>query len=229
MKLIAIGDIHGRDQWKLIVEQAKWDICVFVGDYFDSFDIDAETQIKNFEAIVRFKVKSNKIVVLLMGNHDLHYLVDNERYSGYQDNPRIRQALKTASPHLTKICMFDQLLFSHAGLTKTWVTSRGIDQKNIVNEVNSLPLDAFKFIRSEGFDDSGNNKEQGCMWVRPQSLREDFWGSTTQVIGHTQVGSMVSVENKFILIDALQAGQYLYQDDNGCFIKNIEYGTTITD
>ena len=38
-KLVAIGDVHGRNTWKQIVEQEQPDTVVFVGDYFDSFDI----------------------------------------------------------------------------------------------------------------------------------------------------------------------------------------------
>ncbi|NBP57427.1 metallophosphoesterase, partial [bacterium] len=39
MKTIFIGDIHGRSIWKEIVEQEKPDRVIFIGDYFDSFDI----------------------------------------------------------------------------------------------------------------------------------------------------------------------------------------------
>ena len=39
MKTIVIGDIHGRDVWKEIVFQEQADRVIFIGDYFDSFDI----------------------------------------------------------------------------------------------------------------------------------------------------------------------------------------------
>ena len=51
MKLIAIGDIHGRDIWKQIVETEQPDTVVFVGDYFDSFNIPGIDQIHNFKNI----------------------------------------------------------------------------------------------------------------------------------------------------------------------------------
>jgi len=41
MKTIFIGDIHGQDTWKKIVESENPDRVVFIGDYFDSFDIGA--------------------------------------------------------------------------------------------------------------------------------------------------------------------------------------------
>ncbi len=36
MKIITIGDIHGRDFWKKILEEPM-DQLVFIGDYFDSY------------------------------------------------------------------------------------------------------------------------------------------------------------------------------------------------
>ena len=55
MKLVAIGDIHGRDIWKQIVETEQPNTVVFVGDYFDSFDIPGKTQIDNFKNIIQWK------------------------------------------------------------------------------------------------------------------------------------------------------------------------------
>ena len=39
MKTIVIGDTHGRSNWKLAIHQDKPDRVIFIGDYFDSFDI----------------------------------------------------------------------------------------------------------------------------------------------------------------------------------------------
>ncbi len=44
-----IGDLHGRDCWKWIVETEKADRYVFIGDYFDSFDIPGLLQMHNFK------------------------------------------------------------------------------------------------------------------------------------------------------------------------------------
>ena len=55
-KNIYIGDIHGRDIWKEIVEQHKdADNIVFIADYFDSFDIPGTVQLRNARDIVEFK------------------------------------------------------------------------------------------------------------------------------------------------------------------------------
>ena len=64
MKTIVLGDIHGRDIWKDIVAQEKADRVIFIGDYFDSFDIEPATQQYNFKEIIlvgnNMKIASNK-------------------------------------------------------------------------------------------------------------------------------------------------------------------------
>ncbi len=68
MKLVAIGDIHGRDIWKQIVETEQPNTVVFVGDYFDSFDIPGKVQIDNFKNIIQWKHDNPQCkVVLLIG------------------------------------------------------------------------------------------------------------------------------------------------------------------
>ena len=52
-KTIVIGDIHGRDIWKSIVAQENPDRVIFIGDYFDSFNIESVTQQHNFKEIER--------------------------------------------------------------------------------------------------------------------------------------------------------------------------------
>ena len=63
MKIIGIGDLHGRPYWKQIWEKhSDADKIVFVGDYFDSLDgytelpvYSAAEQIYNFREICALK------------------------------------------------------------------------------------------------------------------------------------------------------------------------------
>ena len=70
MKTIFIGDIHGRSIWKDIVAKENADRVIFVGDYFDSFDISGIDQIHNFKEICEFKRNSDGEVILLIGYRD---------------------------------------------------------------------------------------------------------------------------------------------------------------
>ena len=96
MKTIVLGDIHGRNVWKDIVFQEEADRVIFIGDYFDSFDIGPADQMFNFKEIIEFKEKNECEVIMLIGNHDFHYYPGGETYSGYQYGaaPAIRQLLK---------------------------------------------------------------------------------------------------------------------------------------
>ena len=84
MKTIIIGDIHGRNIWKDIVSKESYDRVIFVGDYFDSFNIPGIDQIHNFKEICQFVRDSDKEVILLVGNHELHYMSIGQIYSGFQ-------------------------------------------------------------------------------------------------------------------------------------------------
>ena len=71
MKTVYIGDIHGLTIWEKIVKyNPNADNYVFVGDYFDSYDISGIEQLINAENIVRFKKNieqtTNKKVYLLI-------------------------------------------------------------------------------------------------------------------------------------------------------------------
>ena len=77
-KTIAIGDIHGRKNWKKIVEEHPDDRIVFLGDYCDPYD-----QMRNFDVlnnlldIIELKKKRKDDIILLLGNHDMHYIYDD--------------------------------------------------------------------------------------------------------------------------------------------------------
>src|SRR4051794_4306602 len=126
MKIIALGDIHGRTLWKSIVIKETFDKIVFIGDYFDTHEgISAGQQKHNFRDIIQYKAANKDKVVLLVGNHDLHYLsAVGEQYSGYNrfNAIEIEELLLAAldNDYLQMCFIHEQFLFVHAGITKTW-------------------------------------------------------------------------------------------------------------
>jgi len=76
-----IGDIHGRSVWKELVDPEA--VNVFVGDYFDPYDRELvpELCVDNMHEIIEYRKHNPGKVVLLLGNHDLHYW-DGPRDSG---------------------------------------------------------------------------------------------------------------------------------------------------
>jgi predicted phosphodiesterase len=71
MKIIALGDIHGRTNWEKIVDnEMDSDKIIFIGDYFDSRDsISALEQIHNFKEIIKLKKIYPEKFIILFGNH----------------------------------------------------------------------------------------------------------------------------------------------------------------
>ena len=150
MKTIFIGDIHGRDIWKDIVSQEKPDRVVFIGDYFDSFDISGPKQIQNFKEIIAFKESGQCEVIMLIGNHCFHYMKYkgiHAQYSGYQHKYalQINHLFETNDHHLQMAYMMENILCTHAGVSVEWLAREtGLHAKTIkrLEEEESGPRDS---------------------------------------------------------------------------------------
>ena len=72
MKILVLGDIHGRTIWKDIFEKEDPDKVIFLGDYLHSREnISREDQIENLKLILDLKDAHSENVILCRGNHDL--------------------------------------------------------------------------------------------------------------------------------------------------------------
>ena len=122
-KIIIIGDLHGRIIWKKIVEDnPDANLFIFMGDYFDSFDIGTMEQMHNFRDIIAFRKDNPDKVITLLGNHDYHYTSGCiGSYSGFDYSIMFNMRLELDD--LIKegvLIMAHQIgnyLFTHAGVT----------------------------------------------------------------------------------------------------------------
>jgi hypothetical protein len=242
-RIIALGDTHGRTNWKDIADKElnQCDRFIFMGDYFDSHDKDSngKRQIENFKEILEFKSTNPEKVVLLIGNHDFHYIKGvGETYSGFQSvyameiGELVEQAIKDG---LIKVVHFeDGFLFSHAGLTKTWlnrlfrlnstesdVVKNNIDPRidevslKIINDYLVFQPKVFTFAMGDNFSQTGDDITQGPLWVRPYSLSKDKVDGVWHVVGHTQARKLSIVDDhQIILTDCLgESGEYLITEN----------------
>lgn len=230
MKTIAIGDTHGRNIWKEIVNQ-DFDKVIFVGDYFDTHDnITTIVQLANFQDIIDYKVNSGKEVVLLIGNHDYHYgLGYSERYSGYQERLAftISLLLRENLEHLKMAHIHDDIMFTHAGVSTVWLEDNKLEQGEFLDEkINTLfefKPDCFKF---EGYDLYGNDVTQSPIWIRPESLFKCSI-DMPQVFGHTQIRELKPYKfdnnkKEFWDIDTLGTSkEYIIIEDGVIKIKKL--------
>jgi predicted MPP superfamily phosphohydrolase len=222
MKTIALGDTHGRDLWKRIIDKENPDRIIFIGDYFDSRDgIDGKLQIHNFLEIAAYKRQSSKQVILLVGNHDFHYLKGvTDEYSGFQHwlCGSIQDVLEENIELLQMCYEMNDLLFVHSGITKTFLANNNIkENEHIVEKINDLfklSRNSFKFTLGENRDMYGDDICQTAIWVRPASLLADKIDNYIQVVGHTQVEHINITDTGLIFIDALGSSkEYLVIND----------------
>ena len=237
MKTIILGDTHGRSNWKLATHQDKPDRVIFIGDYFDSFEISGVEQINNFKEIIQYKENNPQIeVVLLIGNHDHHYYpeIGYTGTSGYQSGiaPSITQVIDENRHHLQMAYGFGEYLFTHAGVSPQFMDQVfGIDgwsKENVVVDLNELFKYKPKSFEFTGFDPYGDSPSQTPIWIRPGSLmsankkhKKGLKKDYIQIVGHTQMrrldltGSDKFTGGRYYFIDTMDTtGDYLIIEDN---------------
>ena len=239
MKTLILGDTHGLSTWKRVLEQhPDTGRVIFMGDYFDSFELSGVEQLYNFNEIIRFKEETDKEVIMLIGNHDHHYMNVGETYSGYQPAMQFdfNLALKENMHHLQIAYKLDEVLFTHAGISPVWMDDtfyREVKQpwskNNIVEDLNELykaKPTLFNFSHL-GWDPSGDSVEQGPLWIRPSSLMKSNKGDGglkkhfIQVVGHTQVTDIFesfkatekAMGGRYYLVDAMPHGGYVIYEN----------------
>ena len=236
MKTLILGDTHGRSNWKdVLAAHPDFGRVVFMGDYFDSFNIAGVEQLYNFNEIIRFKEETDKEVIMLLGNHDHHYLDIGETYSGYKAAHKwdFNDALKKNMHHLQIAYLLDDVLFTHAGVSPIWMDDTfgytGWTRETLVADLNELykaKPTLFNFSHL-GWDPSGDSVEQGPMWIRPRSLMKSNKGDNglkkhfKQVVGHTQVNNIFdsftasekAMGGRYYLVDAMEEGGYVVYED----------------
>ena len=254
MKVLSLGDIHGRDKWmfhthgspyefnlwKISVENGapaddefwnefpymEYDKIVFVGDYVDSFELGNKVILRNLENIIFFKRMLPDKVVLLLGNHDVQYIVQNEICSGYRSEMRPDLAnLFNDNKDIFQLAYQVNSekgihLWTHAGVTREWLkdTKREIfspkyrlypvieeyensDIADLLNILWEIRNDRIFNIdaHSGGFD-----LWAGPIWVRPDILSHFYIEGVNQIVGHTP--------HKAIRIDELVNSKHYYID-----------------
>ena len=232
MKTVILGDTHGRDYWKGIVASESPDRVIFIGDYFDSFDNTAVEQMHNFKEIIDWKQSGQSEVIMLIGNHDYHYMRGvSQYYSGYQSGarPAIEQLLYDNKQHMQMAYGMNGFIFSHAGVSSDWLQIHGYDnESNLVDWINDMWKYKPNVFGFAGRDPYGDSKISSPIWIRPYSLqqanRDTLRDQFIQVVGHTTQGKIdtegKSTGGRYYYIDTLgTSGQYMVLEqistDNG--------------
>ena len=207
-KRIIFGDFHDHfDSLNQIYQDEQPYSVIHLGDYFDSFNTTPESMRESFTNLLKLRHEhlSNPKkgdFVLLLGNHDYHYLQYGlERYSGYNTGYDLwahQQLQELWNTHQLKLVEYDytsKTLYSHAGVTNTWLKENRMDGVEL-EYLNAINLFRLRFTYAGGGDYYGDSVYSSPIWVRPNSLLNDMYKDEegvvwTQIVGHTNESTPV--------------------------------------
>ena len=217
MKILVIPDVHETRYWENN-NFDDFDRIVFLGDYFDFHGKEPEgDKIENFLNICRLK---NNKVDLLLGNHDLSYLL-NERTNTYQyyNSFKIKEALEN-NINLFQIAVeYDGYVFSHAGISKDFMEENKLSSLKDINDKKTNRIMKLSPMDWSGY---GNSTYNSPVWIRPNALLQNA-AFDKQVVGHTVFGDKSILyshnNNKVIFCDTINHDKSFILDTE----KDYEY------
>jgi len=227
MKVIAIGDIHGRDNWKNISVE-DFDKIIFLGDYCDSFYFPDAAILNNLKEIIELKKKFPEKVVLIFGNHDVHYIFYPQyRATGFRESMRfVLHDLFEENYSLFQIAFqINNYLFTHAGVSNAWFAKHeqillryGYQKENIslaetLNRIlNSSSRDILMEVGSIRGGYSWNTG--GIVWADRSETKNDFLNGFHQIVGHSPVPDILKTGNEnesITYIDCLETMEKFWE------------------
>ena len=215
---IVIGDIHGSTYWKEAVRENPDCLYVFLGDYIDPYEyVSSQKLIDNLKEIMQLKQERPNDVVLLLGNHDLHYfttdIVPSTRFDFYiaeQVSELFRQNI-----HLFMYAFqMDNYIFTHAGISEKWFHHdfKGDVAKNIAEQLNNpLPEQIPALCRCGEMRGGRRGTVGGIFWADMDELNDPLPGFT-QIAGHNRVEEIRDHTHnggRIIFCDCLWNNHYL--------------------
>jgi len=216
---VVFGDIHGSTYWKKAVDENPGCRHIFLGDYLDPYeDVAPEKLIVNLKEIMQLKKDRHDEVILLLGNHDLHYLhLDIEPFCRFDEViAEAAHDLFVENRHLFVFAFQeDNHIFSHAGISKKWFFDDfgGNANKNIAKQLNNPYSDQLPALYRYGASRGGDrNAVGGIFWADIGELYFDILQNYTQIVGHNRVGNIrehTDNDGKIIFCDCLYNQIYL--------------------
>jgi hypothetical protein len=213
---IVFGDIHGLTTWKTIVKDFPKSKCIFLGNYLDPYnEISPQELIKNLELIIQLKISRPNDIILLLGDHDMHYI--SHKIIRPRFNTRIAKqasALFSEHRHLFQFAHQDEkLLYTHAGIDHDWFVDnfKGHLDKNIAKQLNNPTKKQKPFLYSNELH--GGDITDNIFWFK--ALCNPLKGFT-QIVGHHRVNNITELHcdnGRYIFCNCLFNRQCFGIDD----------------
>ena len=213
--IIVIGDVHGSTLWQEIVKKHSNCRYVFLGDYCDPYkDIANEDVLENFKRIIEFKQENPEEVILLLGNHDIHYLVDDapmgSRFS-LELMMDIEELLVEYADSFQCVYSYDGMLFTHAGVSLPWFEEQfcGNIHGDIAEQLTRRADDTSLY--DCGKARGGKQTYGGIFWADKEELN-NLPPHVIQIVGHTRVPEITcrqEVDSAVYFCDCLWQEKYM--------------------
>lgn len=240
-KILICPDVHGRKFWHKAEEIInEVDKVVFLGDYLDPYKhegITFEDALEEFKQILSFKTKYSDKVVLLIGNHDLHYWPQYKSMGGCRRddvNFNVISYLFVNNINLFQISYkTDKYLFTHAGVQQGWLdtingkkkarmtTAFKLNKEYSIDNLNDLLYDCHNALWMISEERGGRDPYGSCIWAdiyEHLSYFEPPIPNIYQVFGHTMIYPDIYkeyIDSNFAMLDS----QHCYLLDDGEFTK----------
>lgn len=202
-KTLIIPDVHGRTFWRDAVAEKSYEHIIFLGDYLDPYPHEGITQRQAYEGlldIIGLKYQQPKRVVLLLGNHDMHYYSVSFRRMAQGSRYNANYAWKYKKCFAQHRDLFQlayeeehngiRYLFTHAGVTQGWYEQ----YQNMIGELNATALNhlldslqGIKALAKISFFRAGDSMWGSCIWtdIAEMAVSKPF-DNIFQVFGHSQ-------------------------------------------
>lgn len=209
IKTLTIGDLHGRDIWEqfadlsLLIDtpnlKTEYDKYIFLGDYTDSF---VETNVKilhNLKRLIKLKNNYPDEVILLLGNHDLQYLLGYELHgcSGYRPEAYfdLHELFRENRNKFQAAFQIDSIIWSHAGIHHGWYEYEfPYESPNVADDINTAFLQGVDCLFDVGHSRGGWKHQGGPFWADRNETSKKPLKGFSQVMGHTPVDSIQEME-----------------------------------
>jgi len=198
MKVLIIADIHGRTNWQFygnIEEMLKdsnketmYDKYIFLGDYVDSWTETDAVILNNLEKLISLKKAYPDKIILLLGNHDLQYMFSYKLHgsSGYRPNSyqELHKLFNDNKDLFLPIYQIDNYLFTHAGITTTWIRQLKEKDEDPLSTVMRLWNKYDDSLFRVGWARNGSYRSGGPFWADMSESKEGMLPNYHQIVGH---------------------------------------------
>lgn len=220
-RVLCIPDSHLKtsviERGMELANRLDADKIILLGDYFDDWNAIPPEYVQMIECLE--KALKDERVIPLVGNHELSYL-------GFPCSGHLREVEFEVKDWLLNekrlrfVYSEDGVLYSHAGVTSSWLAENRITEANNVDEV-SKAIDNLPHIRQFATAGRmrGGNGTPSPLWADLTELIQDPI-PIRQVVGHTPISGIERIGNEYFecwFTDVYSNGnisdEYLFVED----------------